>query len=143
LVILNAMPDFGESIGEIGGTIRAMLGLTQRNRMRDQIRATLELYELTAKYEELSSASEDLAQIVSEETRRLLETSNATGRQWNWGAWFMSWIIAAGCGVGIYLLRVDWGSWWATLLIVILGFAGAMFFLAGLGVLLQRKRETV
>jgi hypothetical protein len=138
-----SMGGLGNQIGEIGGVIRTMLGLTRHSRIRDQIRGTVELYEMTAKYEALSGASADLAQVISQQTNRLLETSTATGRQWNWSSFIVSWIVAALFGFFAYLLEPDWGTWWGTLLIVIVGVPGALMVVAGLGVLLQQKSETV
>jgi CHASE2 domain-containing sensor protein len=137
------MPDISDSIGEIGGTIRAMLGLTTRNRLRDQIRDTVALYESTAKHDALAGASADLAQVISQETKRLLDTSNSTGRDWNFSAWLVCWVISSGCAIGVYALRIHWPTWWAVLLIVGIGLAGFLFFIAGFAMLFQKSGEKV
>jgi hypothetical protein len=135
------MAGISNQMGEIGGVIRTMLGLTRHSRIRDQIRGTVELYEMTAKYEELSGPSSDLAEVISTQTSRLLETSKATGRQWNWSSFVVSWIVAALFGFFAYLLYPHWGTWWGTPLMVIVGTVGALFTVAGVGVLLQQKSE--
>jgi hypothetical protein len=129
-------------IGEIGGVIRTMLGLTRHSRLRDQIRGTVELYELTAKYDELSGPSADLAAVLAQQTKRLLETSGSTGRQWNWPSFIVSWMIAGLFGFVAYVLDSHWGTWWGILLMVVVGLAGGLFALAGLIVLFQQKNES-
>ncbi len=133
------MPDIGDQIGEIGGVIRTMLGLTRHSRLRDQIRGTIDLYELTSKHDALAAASSDLAEIITQQTSRLVETSSATGRQWNWGSFIVSWVIGAAFAVAAYYLAPNWGTWWATLAIVVSGLAGSLFVLVGLIVLFQKK----
>jgi hypothetical protein len=136
------MADIGESIGEVGGTIRAMLGLTQHSRLRDQIRGTTELYAATAQHPGLAEASSDLAEVIIQQTHHLAEISSTTRRSWNWGALFLCWTIAGGLAVGGYFLAPRWGTWWATLLTVVIGLVGVLFVIAGFGTLLQRKADT-
>ena len=100
------------------------------------------MYELTAKYDSLSDASTDLAQVITHQTKRLVETSSTSDRQWNWGAFVVSWIVAGAFGSGIYLLSSHWGSWWGTLLLVLFGILGALFTVVGIGVLIERKNES-
>lgn len=118
-----------------------MLGLTRHSRVRDQIRGTAELYALTVEYDGLADATSDLAQVITRQTHRLLELSSTTKRSWNWGALILSWAIAAGLGVGAYYLVPHWGSWWGTVLLVIVGLIGGLFLIAGLGTLLQGKAD--
>lgn len=135
------MPDVSDSIGEIGGTIRAMLGLTTRNRLRDQIRDTVDLYERAAKHADLSEAAADLAQVISLETKRLLETSTSEGRTWNWASAIVAWVLAFACAFGVYALRTHWPSWWAVLIIIVLGVLGLLLFLVGFTLLFQKKKD--
>jgi hypothetical protein len=44
--------------------------------------------------------------------------------------------------VGGYFLAPHWGTWWATLLTVVIGLVGVLFVIAGFGTLLQRKADT-
>jgi hypothetical protein len=133
--------DLSDQIGEIGGVIRTMLGLTRHSRIRDQLRGTIELYQLVEPYPDLAKAKADLASVIAQQTGRLVETSSATGRQWNWGAFIVCWVIAGGLGVGAYFLNPHWGTWWATLLMVIVGMVGVLFGIAGLAVLLQKEKQ--
>jgi len=135
------MPDISASFGEIGGVIRTMLGMSRHSRLRDRIRGTVELYELTIPHEALAPASADLAQVINEQASRLVEASSSTERAWNWGAFTVAWMIAGGIGVAEYFLAPHWGVWWTVVLIVVIGVVGALFLIAGLGVLLQRKQD--
>jgi hypothetical protein len=135
------MPEIGESIGEIGGVIRTMLGLTPNNRVRDQIRETAELYSLTIQYEGLASSSDDLAQVVDLHTKRLVEMASGSGRSWNWAALIVCWMVAGALGVAAYFLKPHWGTWWGTLLMIVVGFIGFLFVIAGVGTLLQQTAD--
>ena len=135
------MADLGDSFGEINGVIRAMLGLTRHSRVRDRIRETAELYGLTIQHDGLSASSGDLAEVLSIYTKQLLATSTGTKRVWNWSAFIVSWIVAAGFGVAAWYLAPYWGTWWATPSLVIVGLAGGLLVIAGLGTLLQRVSD--
>lgn len=136
------MAIFTETAGEIGALLRTVFGLSRPSRIRDQIRDSTQLYAMTVEHEGLSAASENLAKVVVARTQHLVElTSNADRRDWNWPAAIVSWFVAAGCGVGICYLAPRWGTWWATLVIVVLGCIGSLLFIAGFGVLLQRTAD--
>jgi hypothetical protein len=135
------MPNLSGSMGEINGMIRSMLGLTRHSRLRDQIRDTTELYELTVKHDGLADASSDLAQVINQQAKRLLERSSASGRRWNWASLIVCWVIAGLLSLGGYALSSHWGSWWGTLLMIIDVFVGVLFAVAGVGTLLEPKSE--
>ena len=133
------MPDLGDSIGEIGGAIRAMLGLSRHSRVREQIRDTAELYNLTSTHEGLAAASENLAAVLTIQTKRLLDIASDTGRQLNWASAIVAWAIALGLGYAAYVLWPHWGTWWATPIFVLDVAAGGLMVIAGFGVLVQKK----
>lgn len=136
--------DIGDQFGDIGGALRAVFGLTRPNRLRDQIRGTIELYEMAARNPELAGAAKNLAAVVDQEANRLLEASNSSRREWNWGALLTCWIIAGGlAALAYYVFAPHLDAAWAVLLIVIVGVLGSLFFIAGLGVFLQRKKDAV
>jgi hypothetical protein len=133
------MADLGNSIGEVGGVIRTMLGLTRHSRTRNQIQANVDLYASMIPHPNLGEASSDLAEVIIEQTRHLREVSFDTGRAWDWGAWSVSWLIMAGSAYVSYLFRSELAKWWAITLFALFSFNAVLFFIVGLGVLLQRK----
>jgi hypothetical protein len=136
--------DISDQFGDIGGALRAVFGLTRPNRLRDQIRGTIELYEMAARNPELSGPAKNLAAVVDQETNRLLEASNSSRREWNWGALITCWIVAGGLGaLGYFVFAPHLDAAWAVILIVIVGILGSLFVIAGLGVLLQRKKDAI
>jgi hypothetical protein len=135
------VPSFSDSIGEIGGVMRTMLGLTRHSRIRDQIKGNLELYETMLAHEQLLTASSELAQLITRQTNNLCKTSRQIGRQWAWGPCVLAWIVAGACGYGAVLLNHHWATLWGTPLIVVLWLATALFFAVGVTLLLERKTE--
>jgi hypothetical protein len=136
------MPDGAlDGIGEIGGVIRTMLGLSRHSRIRDQIRGTVELYDMTVRHEGLRKASGDLARVIEQQTGRLVEVAETSKRAWNWAALIVAWIVAGAFGAGMYFLASDWGTWWGTLLMLVFGLGGVLLFIAGLGTLLQKRED--
>jgi hypothetical protein len=133
--------NLGDSLGEIGGVIRTMLGLTRHSRVREQIRETAELYGETIKHEGLAESSADLAAVLKVHTKRLLDMAGTSKRSWNWSALIVSWLVAAGFGVAGWYLPPYWGTWWATPALVIVGLAGTLLVIAGVGVLVQRDAD--
>jgi len=126
-----------DQFGELGGVICTMLGLTRHSRIRDQLKATVDLYEQVIKHEGLQKSSADLVQVISLQTQRLLDSSTTVGRAWNWPAALLAWTIGGGFATGVWQLSDAWGTWWATLIIIVLGLIGALFGIAGVGVLAQ------
>ena len=134
------MPDFSASVGELAGFIRAMFGLTRRNRLRDQIRETLSLFAAVAQYDRLAEPAERLAKVIELETEHLLAAHQTNRRDWNWASSVLSEAIAGLTAWGaIALWKPD--SWYAILLFVLDVIAGGLFFIAGFGVLLQRTGD--
>lgn len=135
------MPSLSDSIGEISGVIRTMLGLTRHSRIRDQIKGNLDLYEAMVDHEELLTASSQLAQLITRQTNDLCKTSQQQGRQWAWGPCALAWIVAGAFAYGAMLLTRFWGTIWGTSLIVVFWLVTAMFFAVGVALLLERKPE--
>ncbi len=127
------------SLGEIGGVVRTLFGLTRHNRLKTQIRESVELYGLTIQYVDLEDASKNLRNVITTETGKLVETSSSASRSWNWPAAFVSWAIAGFASIPELAYWSDWQSWWKVLIMVLSTLVGLIFLIVGFGVLLEQK----
>jgi len=139
IVYSSRMVDIGNSIGEVSGVIRTMFGMTRHSRTRTQIQGNVDLYTSMIPHAELDDASSELAKIIIQQTKHLRDVSFETGRAWNWGAWSLSWVIAAGCLILANIFRGDSGSWWGITAGIISLLFFIVFFIVGLTVLLEHK----
>jgi hypothetical protein len=117
------VPDISGSIGEFAGAIRELLGLTRHNRLRDQLRNSLELFALVQQHsKELPDASNALAEIVTLQATRLLAiVKPERARRWDWGEFVVGLVITAIALWGEWRLWSLQHSWWVWLALVALG----------------------
>jgi hypothetical protein len=112
--------------------------------LREQLRDTIALYELTSPHEELTGATEDLAALIKAQARRLrdvLEPEKPPLR-WDWSQATLSFLfaglIAAICWKALW---PNLSQWWAVAAVIPLAIVGLAFAAVGFQALFQRKSE--
>src|SRR5450759_1477852 len=81
--LVNAVP---HAIGELGGAIQSVVGLSRHSRLRAQIRDSLMLYSAAKLHDELHDAQGDLAGVITLQSAQLLadiDPSRAGRRDWS------------------------------------------------------------
>lgn len=130
-----------DSVGELAGVVRSMFGLTRHNRLRDQLRDTIALYQLAAASENLEQSTSNLRQVVDLQTARLLAITSQNRRKWAWGGSILALVIAGVFAIpGVYLLREP-SSWWVVVLLTVDALVVFTFVVASVGVLVQRPSD--
>lgn len=102
--------------------------MTPHNRLRDQLRNSLELLALARQHpEDLEPATRDLAEIVNVQAGRLLAMVKPEHkRRWAWGEFIFGAMFSAGCVWGEWQLwgwRSYWWDWIALAALGLLAFA--------------------
>ncbi|MCA9312542.1 MAG: hypothetical protein KDA97_00260 [Acidimicrobiales bacterium] len=131
----------GGLLQEATATLRTMLGLTRHGRTREQIRDTVELYQLMGDDEDLADSRRDLAKVVGIHSKRLVANASSERRSWNWASMVVSWIVACFLGFLCWWVLTTWEGWFPSLAAIVLGFLAVLFVIAGVGVLLQPEKN--
>jgi integral membrane sensor domain MASE1 len=134
--VVNAVP---HAIGELGGAIQSVVGLSRHSRLRAQIRDSLSLYSAAKLHDELADAQVDLARVITLQSAQLLadiDPSRAGLRDWS-GA-IVGFAITAMVGALAWAMWVPWDLrryWWGWILIVVTGGIGIVFLVSAAGLL--------
>jgi hypothetical protein len=89
----------------------------------------------------LDASRANLAKVVNIHSERLLANASSERRSWNWAALVVSWIVAGFFGALCWLVMDTWQGWLAAFGAIVLGLLSVLFFIAGIGVLLQPEKN--
>ncbi|MCA9647494.1 MAG: hypothetical protein KC492_42685, partial [Myxococcales bacterium] len=116
-----SMASLSGAVSDIGGAVRAVVGLSRPGRLRDQIDQTLDLYAKSEPHPALGAVSAALVEALENQTRALSHaTDPKSKRKLNWGPFFVALILfdlplAALTWWG-YQFTDQWWGWAWTLL---------------------------
>jgi integral membrane sensor domain MASE1 len=142
--LMNAVP---HAIGELGGAIQSVVGLSRHSRLRAQIRDSLSLYSAAKLHDELDDAQVDLARVITLQSAQLLadiDPSRAGRRDWS-GA-IVGFAFTALVGSLAWAMWVPWDLrryWWGWILIVVTGGIGIVFFASAAALLKKQPPKVV
>ena len=143
--LVNAVP---HAIGELGGAIQSVVGLSRHSRLRAQIRDSLVLYSAAKSHDELGEAQAALAQVITLQTAELLaniDPSRAGQRDWSGAT--VGFVLTALVGAVIWAMWFPWDLrrfWWGWVLLAIAALIGVVFFASAVGLLRkQPPQQTV
>lgn len=129
----------GNSVGEVAGAIRTMLGLTRRNRLRDHIR---ELADVHAKllHADLAEARGHIASAITHQAAQLANAHTKGPRRLKWGPFVVGLVIAALAALPLYAL---WplSAWWRSTLFVVDALVVLVLVAASISVLVEQESD--
>jgi hypothetical protein len=143
--LVNAVP---HAIGELGGAIQSVVGLSRHSRLRAQIRDSLLLYSAAKLHDELDDAQVDLARVITLQSAQLLadiDSSRSAGRR-DWSGAIVGFAFTALVGALAWAMWVPWDLrryWWGWILIVVTGGIGIVFFVSAAGLLKKQPPNVV
>lgn len=142
--LVSAVP---HAIGELGGAIQSVVGLSRHSRLRAQIRDTLLLYSAAKSHEELATAQTALAQVITVQSAELLanvDPSRVGKRDWS-GA-IVGFVFTASIGALVWAMWFPWDLrrfWWGWILIGAATLVGIIFFVSAAGLLKKQPPKDV
>jgi hypothetical protein len=124
--------------------VARLLGLSKSARLRRAINDDTKTYANLAQHDELKGAATEIAGLVELQARQLaLREAIAARRKYDWSQPFLGIIVAAICGVPLYLMFPP-TAWWQWVADIVLGFLGIAFLAAGVaGFRQQPKAEEI
>lgn len=142
--VVNVVP---HAIGELGGAIQSVVGLSRHSRLRAQIRDTLVLYSAAKEHDELTDAQAALARVITLQTAELLaglDPSRAGQR--DWGGAIVGLVLTALIGTLAWAMWVPWDLrrwWWGWILIAVVVAVGLLLLAVSLSLLKKQPPKVV
>lgn len=134
------MVSAGGTLSQVGDSLRGLLLLSRHNRLHDQIRVGIDLYERASRHPDLAGAAENLAAVVNVQSAVLRAAVTQRGpRAWDWGGLIVSWIVAGLIAWPAWVWLHPLDSWWTEVLCVAALIVAAIFVLVGISILLERR----
>jgi len=131
------------SITAFAGAIGGFLGLTRHNRLREQLRGSLDLLALAKQHSELTEATDDLVKVITVQARRLLAVVDPERpRRWDWGTFAVGIACTGGVAWAEWILWGHRNNWWAIPLLLVVAVFLFAFLVVSFQALFERRSST-
>lgn len=131
------------AVADIVGSVRGVLGLSRRGRLREQLDHTLDLFSKTTDHKELATARKHLATAIEHHAEALARAVDPTEkRRLQWGPFFVAVLF-----FDLPLAALTfWGyqfteHWWGWAWVAVAGFALLLLLVASAFALVQRDDD--